>query len=118
MKQYKVSAVLMILFAFVLVGCATTGLSTDPLLAAKQQGIIWGSIYNSEYKDVESIMNNKAATPEQVAMANKKRAVLVKVYPWLKMYKKATDQGSIPTAENTEALVNLINELTVLAGGV
>jgi len=118
MKQHKVNVALMILFAFVLAGCATMGLSSDPLLAAKQQGIIWGSIYNAEYKDVESIMNNKAATPEQVDMANKKRAILVKVHPWLKMYKKATDQGSIPTAENTEALVNLINELTILSGGI
>lgn len=118
MKQLRINIALFLVLAFVFAGCATMGLSSDPLLAAKQQGIIWGSIYNSEYKDVESVMNNKASTPEQITMANKKRAILVKVHPWLKMYKKATDQGSIPTAENTEALVNLINELTILSGGI
>jgi len=110
--------IVLLMSLVVLSGCATMGLSSDPLLAAKQQGIIWGSVYNAEYKDVESVMNNKASTPEQITMANKKRAILVKVHPWLKMYKKATDKGNLPTTENTEALINLINELTVLSGDI
>ena len=103
------------LWVVIVVGCA--GIIGNKPLTPKQQATIWMNIYISEYDDTMAMAINPSATPAQKEMVAKKKAILTKVWPLLKVYIAIVDSGGIPTQEATNDLINLINQLTGLATG-
>ncbi len=95
---------------FIIAACATmTGMTP------KQQAVAWMSIYNAQYDDTMSIMTNPNSTQAQKEMGLKKKAILTQVWPLLKVYVAVIDGGGTPSASETAALTDLINQLTRLA---
>ncbi len=110
-KKYLIG----LLMLFVLVGCAVFNGKTE--LTPKRQGVIWMGIYNAEYDDCMYIMNSPSATSGQKQMAQKKKVLLGKIWPLLKIYVSVIDGGGTVSLEDTQTLTVLINQLTALAGG-
>lgn len=98
-----------------LMACATT-FNQKPL-TAKQQGVVWFSIYNSTYDDTMNVMKNPAATPAQKEIAQKKKVILTQVWPLLQIYASVVDSGATPDADITKSITDLMNHLTALTTG-
>ncbi len=122
-------------------GCAmlggTIGTAT---MTDKQQGIMWMGVYNSEYDSTKLILESPASTPEQKALAFKKKLILTRAYPLIKDFTSPVSKINPTTGKpwtNTELLTyigpivgysmsadkltilnGLIDELTTLMGGV
>lgn len=112
-KRIMIAVPMVMVMAFFL-SCATTG--TQPL-TAKQQATVWMSVYNQTYDDTMATMQNPASTGAQKVMALKKKDILVKVWPLLRAYVSLVDSGGTPSATDTAAITDLINQLATLAGG-
>ena len=91
--------------------------SCPKTLTAKQQGAVWFSVYNSTYDDTMSVMKNPASTVVQKEMAQKKKAILVQVWPLLKIYASVVESGGTPDVDITKSITDLMNQLTVLLTG-
>ena len=112
----KFLAAIIVLCVLTFAACA--GVRTEPPLTAKQQASIWLGIYNAQYDDAMFVMSSPAATAAQKDIAKKKKEILTQVWPLLKIYVSAVDNNGTPTASDTAQLVELINKLTTMAGGV
>jgi len=97
---------------------ACAGVQTAQPMTAKQQASIWLGIYNAQYDDAMFIMTNSASTEAQRAVAREKKRILAQAWPLLKIYVSSVDSGATPTASDTAQLIDLINQLTAMAGGV
>jgi hypothetical protein len=113
MRQVKQLGVLLFILMFV-AGCATTGTTT---LTPKQQATIFMEVYNASYDNAMTVMKNPASTPEQKEMALKKKDILTKVWPLLKVYVSTVEGGGTPSATDTATIISLIDQLTALTGG-
>jgi uncharacterized membrane protein len=107
-KLYILLFILVILSA-----CATTG--TVPM-TAKQQATVWMDTYNAIYDDTISVMKNPLSTSAQKDLAQKKKSILIQVWPLLKVYVSVVEGGGVPLASDTATITDLINQLTQLAG--
>jgi len=117
MQQFKRFNVLCLaVMLAVVVGCATTGITTKPL-AAKQQASIWMIVYNSTYDDTMAMAKNPKATQAQKDMAAKKKVILTQVFPLLKIYAGIADTGGTPSVADAQAINDLINQLAASTGG-
>lgn len=116
-KRITVLFLILLVAIMALTSCATAPTKPDKPMSPKQQAAVWMNIYNVQYDDTMSMANNPNATPAQKAMVAKKKAILMKVWPLLKSYARITDTGGTPSASEEQAIINLINELTTLAGG-
>jgi len=116
MKRFNQISILLLVMAV----CSCTWLNsvtgTKPL-NAKQQATVWVQVYNSTYDSTMATMTNPLSTPAQKDMAQKKKAILAKAWPILKIYVSVVEIGGIPTAQDTAALTDLFDQLVVLAGG-
>ena len=97
--------------------CAETIRPTPltPLQQAKQQLTTWNNIYVAQYKDTESMLT--IGSPAQKAMGMKKKEILIKVQPLLKLANDVVANGGVPTAQNMDNLNILINQLTATITG-
>jgi len=109
-KRIYIPVVLVMALMLMAASCPKT-------LTAKQQGAVWFSVYNSTYDDTMSVMKNPASTIVQKEMAQKKKAILIQVWPLLKIYASVVDSGEIPDADITKSITDLMNQLTVLLTG-
>lgn len=126
---------LVVMVAMMIMACATMNKMVTPTpLTPKQQAIVWGNLYNSEYVDFMTVKDNPLATQAQKDIANKKKALLVRVYPLLKAYnapvlsadgKPVLGADGKPTGEikggdalTTMAIEAVFAELTALEGGM
>ena len=116
----------LVLFALLAVlvmvsACATTGQT----LTAKQQGIIWGSTYISEYDSVKDVLSSSSSTVAQRELAVKKKDILSKAWPLIKDFNAPVDPknptgdivGYSISAEKISELTRLIDKLATLTGG-
>jgi hypothetical protein len=89
-KQNRTNLVLFALLAVLVMisACATTGQQT---LTAKQQGIIWGSTYISEYDSVKDVLSSSTSTVAQRELALKKKDILTKAWPLIKDFNAPVD---------------------------
>jgi hypothetical protein len=111
MKHYRKSLIL-VLFIVLIAGCTTLG---KPM-TVKQNATAWMDIYNSTYDDTMAVMINPHSTTEQRAIALQKKELLKKIWPLMTQYVGLVEIGSIPTAENTAQINNLINQLVLIGG--
>ena len=109
-KRIYIPVVLVMALMLMAASCPKT-------LTAKQQGAVWFSVYNSTYDDTMSVMKNPASTIVQKEMAQKKKAILVQVWPLLKIYASVVDSGGTPDVNITKSITDLMNQLTVLLTG-
>ena len=88
-KQNRTNLVLFALLAVLVMvsACATTGQT----LTAKQQGIIWGSTYISEYDSVKDVLSSSTSTVAQRELALKKKDILTKAWPLIKDFNAPVD---------------------------
>jgi hypothetical protein len=111
---YCITILMFITFAF---GCATLTVGDKPL-TPKQQATIIMNTYNAEYDDTMSMATNPNSTPAQKEIVAQKKMILTQIWPLLKVYVSIVDGGGTPTENQTQALLDLINQLTVLSTGV
>ena len=114
-RGYLLHVLTIALCFLMLTACAS--LQGAKPMTAKQQASIWIGIYNAQYDDTMSILTNPAAPAAQKDIAWKKKQILSKVWPLLKVYVSVVDNSGVPTSQDTAQLVELINQLTILAGG-
>jgi len=136
---------LVILLAFTLGGCASLGLKSYSEMSAYEKGLFFLKQYNTQlrntfnqmvdpaitqldrdrmYADLmegrigaASVPINPKLTAVQKELINKKRAILVKMEPYIDMYVTVVLGGGIPSAENEQAILDFIDQLTMLALG-
>lgn len=103
---------LLILFAVLLVSCATTGqVPQTPYDLARDQGIIWDKTYNNTFENVKTVLNDSNSTPAMRSIALKEREILIKVHPWLVLYADAIDKKETPDAIVKSIITKLMEEL-------
>jgi hypothetical protein len=113
MQKKKILAILVVLF-FIGACASLTGTGTQTM-TPKRQATIWLNIYNAQYDDTMSVMTNPNSTAAQKELGLKKKAILTKVWPLLKVYVAVVEGGGIPGDSDTAAITDLINQLTTLA---
>ena len=122
-KQNRTNLVLFALLAVLVMisACATTGQQT---LTAKQQGIIWGSTYISEYDSVKDVLSSSTSTVAQRELALKKKDILIKAWPLIKDFNAPADPKN-PTGDivgysmstvKVNELIKLLEDLATLGG--
>lgn len=115
MKRFNQVSILLLVMAVCSCTLFSSVTGTKPL-NAKQQATVWMQVYSSTYDSTMATMMNPASTPAQKEMAQKKRAILTKAWPILKIYISVVEIGGVPAAKDTAALTDLFNQLVVLVG--
>jgi hypothetical protein len=139
MAKSRLNLMLFIILAFAVIvsGCATFSVTTT--MTDKQQGVMWMGVYNSEYDSVKLTLESPVSTPEQKALAEKKKGILVRAYPLIKDFTSPVSPidpttgkpwtnaallkytgpivGYSMSADKLAILNGLIDELTALMGG-
>ena len=121
-KQNRTNLVLFALLAVLVMvsACATTGQT----ITAKQQGIIWGSTYISEYDSVKDVLSSSSSTVAQRELAVKKKDILSKAWPLIKDFNAPIDPKN-PTGDivgysmstvKVNELIKLLEDLATLGG--
>ena len=121
-KQNRTNLVLFALLAVLVMvsACATTGQT----ITAKQQGIIWGSTYISEYDSVKDVLSSSTSTVAQRELAVKKKDILSKAWPLIKDFNAPIDPKN-PTGDivgysmstvKVNELIKLLEDLATLGG--
>ena len=121
-KQNRTNLVLFALLAVLVMvsACATTGQT----ITAKQQGIIWGSTYISEYDSVKDVLSSSTSTVAQRELALKKKDILSKAWPLIKDFNAPIDPKN-PTGDivgysmstvKVNELIKLLEDLATLGG--
>ena len=105
--------VLFLALALVMSACATTGQK----LNQKQQVTIWNDMYNAQYDDTMFLMTNPSSTESQKNIGRQKKAILIQVWPMLKIYADVVDKGGVPDEKTVNDITSLMNQLAALAGG-
>ena len=114
----RITVLYLTLMVLLATGCAMFGTQSDKPLTPKQQATMFMNIYNQQYDDTMFMAKNPKATPAQKDMVAKKKELLTRIWPVLRLYVVTVDNGGVPTPEVTQNLNGLINELVTLAGGV
>ena len=113
--MFKRSFLLLSVFLMCLVvsSCATTGPQTPD-----GEPIIWINVYAAQYDDAMTVMKNPQSTQAQKDVAQKKKAILIKAWPLLKVFAATVDSGAVPSANDTAQITDLINQLVVSANEI
>lgn len=114
-RQTQFGFIFVFLLALIvaIAACATINVGKTP----KEQALYFLNTYNMEYDNTMAVMRNPNSTPTQIAIAQKKKAILTQMWPMLKSYTNIVDSGGKPTAEDTAQLNNFIDQLTAAATG-
>jgi len=110
-NRRKLINALLCLSLIVAVGCATMPMTQ------KQQVTIWQDVCVAEYENVDSVLKSKTSTEAQIAMAKKKKDLLIEIWPKLTVYSNLVNSGKTPTAADKKAIADLIDDLSVTAIG-
>lgn len=110
-NQSKLFVALLVTVAFA-VSCAAPTLNVK---TPKQQAIVWMDVYNAQYDDTMAIMTSPNATESQKAVGRKKKEILVKVWPLLKIYVDTVENNGVPSDAAGQEITELINQLTAMA---
>jgi len=108
------------LACFILSSCATFG-GGSTKLSPKQQSVIWMTLYNQQYKEVQSALfvffvNENA---EKKAYYQKKAEILTELWPVLKDYDDIATSGGTPSEQLAMTVSYLVYKLTdVIVGGI
>jgi hypothetical protein len=113
MKRFKlqVSMALLVFLAIFMVSCATGTQTT------KQTALYFLDQYNAAYDSTLSMATNPAATPAQKDMVVKKKAILKQMWPALKTYTSIVNSGGTPSASDSKAIQDFVDQLATLAIG-
>ena len=126
MKKFSYMFLIIVLFGIIgCSGCATLGFNQS--MTDKQQGLVFEALYKSAFLSTKATLENKAALPEETAIARQKQKILEEVYPLLKDFLAPVDiskpKGDIIGYKMSEAklqrFIQLIDELSklVMTGG-
>ena len=107
------------IFLFVVVflaGCQfTQNLKSPADMSAKELGTWALGIYNAQYDNYEVLAARTDLTEDYKVMLRKKKAILVEIWPLLKLYAGYVDSGAIPTQELEVKIIGLIDDLILAA---
>ena len=109
MRRKFVLLIAVIFLMGLLANCATTSGTT---MTPKQQAAVWFNVYDAQYDDTMQMATT--GTPAQKDTAAKKKAILVQLWPLLKIYAAVVDGGGTPSTTDVATITALINQLTAL----
>lgn len=103
---------LSLVFLLFVCGCAA-----NQLLTAQRADLMFMSTYLAEYENLKTQAARTDLSEEQEEMLREKRDVLVRMKPLVLAYDAAVTAGQTPSHEQTQQILNLIDELTALKEG-
>lgn len=107
-RKLKVITLLSISLLFV-VSC--TGLQQFSSMSPKGKAAYFLKIYNSQFDNYQKNSVRNDLKRAQVDILKSKRDLLTKVHPLIVAYTTIIDAGAIPSPEDEEAIIDLIDEL-------
>lgn len=120
MRKARVVPILLLLV--LIVGCATAPSAPPmtPLQTAKMTAIAFLETYKAQYLDAEAM--GKMAVAGQLTEGQKevyrvKRKLLIQVKPLIDAFDVLVSAGTVPSADQTQAINNILNELVSKTGG-
>uniref|UniRef100_A0A6H1Z992 Uncharacterized protein n=1 Tax=viral metagenome TaxID=1070528 RepID=A0A6H1Z992_9ZZZZ len=142
----KLAILSVVILTMIVVGCSTMGFKSYSEMTAYDKGLFFLKQYNTQlrglfnqmvdpvvsvtarnqmYSDLmegrigaAQIPINPNLSDTQKQTINQKRAILIKMEPYVDMYINIVLGGGIPSAENEQAILDFIDQLTNLALGV
>lgn len=113
------SVALLLVLAVLVAGCATMGITVKPWgdMTPKEKASQFVQTYNRQYEDTIFMATNPNITEAQKSVVRVKKAVLVKVWPMIKLYNATVVGGGVPSAADEQAILQLINQLASTLGG-
>lgn len=105
MKRNLVLLPLLILLA---VGCA-------PTLSAKGKATMMLATYNSQTAATVAMSNRTDLTEAQKEVVRKKKKIIEKLDPLVKTYGMIVANGGTPSADDEQAIYNLIDDLVAIS---
>jgi hypothetical protein len=73
-------------------------------------------IYNAQDRDYRAMAAMPNLTQAQKSVLQKKKAIMVQVYPLIDAYRLTVSQGGTPSQTTEQAILNLLNQLTTVGG--
>lgn len=111
------SIVIIFLVGFFFGGCASIGVKPFSEMTPKEKSLFFMSTYNREYENTMAVATKPDATPTQKEMVKKKKEVLDKVWPLIRLYDWTVSKGETPGSSLETDILNFIDQLMVEAGG-
>lgn len=104
---------LCMIFSFLLVaGCATTSIVMTP----KTKAAMILATYNVQAEQTKAMSNRTDLTEAQKEVVRKKKAIIEKLDPLIKSYGLVVQAGGTPSAEDEQAIYDLIDDLATIGG--
>ena len=120
MRSIITKLAMVALACFVFSSCATFG-GGSTKLSPKQQSVIWMTLYNQQYKEVQASLFTflVSADAEKKAYLQKKIEILTELWPALKDYDDIAMSGGTPSEQLAMTVNYLVYKLTdVIVGGI
>ena len=105
-------AALGILILF-LSGCAAMGVKPWTDRSPQEKASYFMSIYNKVYADTARVAQTPGITEAQKVTVRKKVEILKKLHPAILAYDSIVARGEIPAIADEQAILDLINRLTM-----
>jgi hypothetical protein len=119
MRFFRVFRPLGILIAIaILSGCATMSITAKPWgqMTPKEKSSQFIQTYNTQYQDTMFMASNPNITEEQKWIVRTKKAILTKAWPIIKVYDAVAAGGGVPSPQDEQAILELINQLATMGG--
>lgn len=103
------------IIVMLLASCVLQDLKSPADMSAKELATWAMGIYNAQYDNYKALVVRTDLTEDYKEMLRQKKAILVELWPLLKLYIGYVDTGAIPTQELEAKIIGLIDDL-ILAG--
>jgi len=102
--------------ALAFVGCAMfSGSVAWSEKSPKEKSLYFIQLYNQQYDDTIFMATNPNISDAQKRVVAAKKNMLTKLWPMIKVYDSIAANGGIPSVEDEQAILVIINELVTMA---
>lgn len=117
MKRFNCFTVFLVILALVSISaCATVSIQPKPWdqMSAKEKSLFFIQTYNQQYKDTMAMAQRTDLTDAQKQIVAKKKEILTKAWPLIKLYDSTVTSGGVPSPRDEQQIYNLITDLSKL----
>ena len=113
-RKIYISVALLVILCF---ACAANMIMKPWSEQTPKDRLVWmQGIYNAQDRDYRARAVLPNLTPAQKTILQKKKAIMMQVYPLIDAYRLTVNQGGKPDQATEQTILNLLNQLTTVGG--